>query len=141
MGDLVRAWLPLPAREVTLASRADRFFGQMVDSTVGGAPLAAAFFLSSHGLALVGGPLFLIGGAWWLFYNLFADGFQGGQSLGKRWLGTQVIDATTGAPCSFGQSFVRNALQILGPLDWIFIVGDARQRLGDKAAGTIVVTD
>jgi uncharacterized RDD family membrane protein YckC len=30
---------------------------------------------------------------------------------------------------------------ILGPIDWIFIFGDRRQRLGDKAAGTIVVVD
>jgi uncharacterized RDD family membrane protein YckC len=37
---------------------------------------------------------------------------------------------------------VRNILlSILGPIDWIFIFGERRQRLGDKAAGTIVVMD
>jgi hypothetical protein len=29
---------------------------------------------------------------------------------------------------------------LLGPIDWIFIFGDRHQRLGDKIAGTIVVT-
>jgi uncharacterized RDD family membrane protein YckC len=51
-----------------------------------------------------------------------------------------VVDAKTGAPCTVWQSFVRNLLlAILGPLDWIFILGERHQRLGDKAAGTIVV--
>jgi len=30
---------------------------------------------------------------------------------------------------------------LLGPIDWIFIFGERRQRLGDKAAGTIVIVD
>ena len=51
----------------------------------------------------------------------------------------RVVSATTGAPCTFGQSFVRNIFTILGPLDWIWIFGERHQRLGDKVAGTIVV--
>jgi hypothetical protein len=27
----------------------------------------------------------------------------------------------------------------LGPIDWIFIFGERHQRLGDEAAGTIVI--
>lgn len=51
-------------------------------------------------------------------------------------------DATTGAPCTYGQSFIRNLLlAVLGPIDWIFIFGERHQRLGDKAAGTIVIAD
>lgn len=82
----------------------------------------------------------MAGIAWWIFYYFFADGLAGGQSIGKRWMGMHVINAETGAPCTFGQSFIRNLLlAVLGPIDWVFIFGDRHQRLGDKAAGTIVV--
>jgi uncharacterized RDD family membrane protein YckC len=75
-------------------------------------------------------------------YTLLADGLEGGQSWGKRMVGIRVVSMQTGTPCSFGQSFIRNLLlMILGPIDWIFIFGDRRQRLGDKLAGTIVVGD
>ncbi len=75
-------------------------------------------------------------------YYLFADGLAGGQSIAKRWLGMAVVDARSGAPCTFWQSFVRNLLlAILGPLDWLFIFGGRHQRLGDKAASTIVVAN
>jgi uncharacterized RDD family membrane protein YckC len=89
------------------------------------------------------GALFLIAGlAWSLFYYLFADGFSNGRSVAKAWLGMQVVDAASGSPCTFGQSFVRNLLlAILGPIDWVFIFGERRQRLGDKAAGTIVIAE
>ncbi len=51
-----------------------------------------------------------------------------------------MVDAESGAPCTFGQSLIRNVLlMVLGPLDWLFIFGDRHQRLGDKAAGTIVI--
>jgi uncharacterized RDD family membrane protein YckC len=77
---------------------------------------------------------------WAIFYYFFADALHGGQSFAKQWLGIKVVNAETGAPCTFGQSFLRNfLLAVLGPLDWIFIFGDRHQRLGDKAAGTIVI--
>jgi uncharacterized RDD family membrane protein YckC len=53
----------------------------------------------------------------------------------------RVVDARTGEPCTYRQSFIRNILlTFLGPIDWLFIFGERHQRLGDKAAGTIVVT-
>ena len=52
----------------------------------------------------------------------------------------RVISEESGAPCTFGQSLVRNfLLALLGPIDWVFIFGERHQRLGDKAAGTIVI--
>lgn len=89
----------------------------------------------------VGGFLISLGGFWLFFYFLFADGLRGGQSLGKRWIGMYVIDEKSGEPCTFGDSFIRNVFAALGPIDWIFIFGEKHQRLGDKAAGTIVVLD
>jgi uncharacterized RDD family membrane protein YckC len=78
------------------------------------------------------------GACWAILYFLFADGMHG-QSFAKRWVGTRVVDADTGAPCTWGDSFIRNLFRILGPIDGIFIFGDEHQRLGDKAAGTAVV--
>jgi len=89
-----------------------------------------------------GGFLLVPAGLWSAFYYLFADGFPGGQSLGKRWIGMYVIDEKSGEPCTWGDSLVRNFfLAALGPIDWIFIFGEKHQRLGDKVAGTIVVLD
>jgi uncharacterized RDD family membrane protein YckC len=77
---------------------------------------------------------------WAFVYLLFGDGLRGGQSFAKQWPGLRVVDADTGAPCTFGDSFIRNILlTFLGPIDWIFIFGERHQRLGDQAAGTIVV--
>jgi uncharacterized RDD family membrane protein YckC len=75
-----------------------------------------------------------------LAYIIFSDALPEGQSLGKRVMGIAVVDRRTGRPCTAWQSFLRNVLlAILGFFDWIFIFGERHQRLGDMAAGTIVV--
>lgn len=127
--------------DVELAPRGDRLLGQFVDGLIGAAPIPIVVFLMSFGGAVVG-VMFFLAAIWSIVYYLFADGLEDGQSFAKRWLGMHVVDARTGAPCTFGQSFVRNLLlAVLGPLDWIFIFGERHQRLGDKAAGTIVIRD
>jgi len=56
-------------------------------------------------------------------------------------LSMRVIDEKSGESCSYGRSFLRNILLlVLGPIDWIFIFGGKHQRLGDKLAGTVVVS-
>ena len=123
------------------ASRLNRLLGQIIDWVIGAAPLlvAAIFGSFSHTLGTI---LFVVATAWCVFYYFFSDGFTGGQSFAKRMLGMHVIDAKSRTPCGYGQSFVRNLLlSVLGPIDWIFIFGERHQRLGDKAAGTIVIAD
>jgi uncharacterized RDD family membrane protein YckC len=124
-----------------LASRSRRLLGQFLDGLVGAAPIIlGAMFVWL--VPIIATAIFIAGCVWSVFYYLFADGFSGGQSYAKRWLGMQVVDATTGAPCTFWQSFIRNLLlMLLGPIDWIFIFGERHQRLGDKAANTIVIAD
>jgi uncharacterized RDD family membrane protein YckC len=120
-------------------SRGSRAGAQLLDAVVMVVPAIAAAVLSgvseSAGVvALLIAALFAMG------YYLFADAMDGGQSFGKRALDLAVIDASSGAPCSITQSFVRNILlYVLGPIDWVFIFGERRQRLGDKLANTIVV--
>ena len=121
-----------------LASRWTRFLGQMIDASFAALPVFVASLIVRY-TTPIAAPLMLLGAVWSLFYLFLADGLHEGQSFAKQWLGVRVVDKTTGAPCTFGQSFVRNIFTVLGPIDWIFIFGDAHQRLGDKAAGTIVV--
>lgn len=124
-----------------LASRPRRLLGQFIDGIVGSLPVFLAFpalIVSESAGTLV----LAVGVSWAILYYLFADGRNGGRSFGKEWLGMQVVDLDSGGACSYGQSFVRNLLlAILGPIDWVFIFGERRQRLGDKAAGTIVIGD
>ena len=129
-----------PLSHFPLASRFNRLLGQFLDGLVCWVPfgLAASLVSFSH---VLGAGFAVAGIAWGIVYYLFADGLTGGQSLAKRWLGMQVISVSTGAPCTFGQSLIRNLLTILGPIDWVFIFGERHQRLGDIAAGTIVVAD
>ena len=122
-----------------LASLSDRLFGQILDSLVAiGAFLVAGILYAISNT--IGSIALIAAVAYAIFYILFADGFSGGQSYGKRVVHTAVVDASTGAPCTFWQSFIRNLLlSLLGIIDWVFIFGKKRQRLGDKAAGTIVI--
>jgi uncharacterized RDD family membrane protein YckC len=129
------------AESVDLASLPQRLAAQFLDGLVAALPPIAAF-LVTFVLNRAGIVLIVLTCIFAFLYTLLADGLEGGQSYGKRMVGIRVVSMQTGAPCSFGQSFVRNLLlMILGPIDWIFIFGDRRQRLGDKAAGTIVIVD
>jgi uncharacterized RDD family membrane protein YckC len=124
--------------QLGVASRWMRLVGQMIDSCFASAPMLVVTFLWRF-VGLQVGPL-MLAGAWAVFYLWFGDAFHDGQSFAKQWLGMRVVDAETGAPCTWGKSFMRNiTLTVLGPIDWIFIFGERHQRLGDKIVGTIVV--
>ena len=132
---------PAIDQSVDLASLPQRIAGQFLDGLVAGAPVVAAFIVTML-LQRTGFVLLALACVFAFLYTLLADGLEGGQSFGKRMVGIRVVSMGTGGPCSFGQSFIRNLLlMILGPIDWIFIFGERRQRLGDKAAGTIVILD
>ena len=122
-----------------LASLPGRLLAQILDGLVAGVIVVAAVLLSplsesmSSTLAIAG----VVAG---VGYYLFADCLGEGQSYGKRWLGMAVVHSETGAPCTPAQSLVRNLLlSLLGPIDWIFIFGSRRQRLGDMLARTLVI--
>ena len=122
------------------ASRGTRLLGQIIDSAIGSALLLVAPVIL-HFVGPLDDLYMMHAFGWACFYMVLADGLHEGQSFSKQWLGTRVVDANTGAACTFGQSFVRNiTLIVLGVIDCIFVFGDRHQRLGDKIAGTIVVT-
>jgi uncharacterized RDD family membrane protein YckC len=117
-----------------LATLLERFGGQILDSLVA----YGGLFLGMHvtqTLGITPAPAVIL----CLLYLVFADGIGNGQSVGKKLVGTSVVDAKTGEPCGYLSSFVRNAVMFFGIFDWIFIFGRRHQRLGDMAAGTVVV--
>jgi uncharacterized RDD family membrane protein YckC len=128
-----------PPESMELASRSSRLIGQVLDGcVVVFAFIPAAMFAAMSEelgiIAIVSVMLFAV------FYYFLADSLPGGQSLGKRVVGIAVVDQQSHAPCSVGQSIVRNLLlSVLGLFDWVFIFGEQRRRLGDHVAGTIVV--
>lgn len=125
------------ANQVTLqyelASLPQRALGQFLDSLV-------AFLPILIGALFHVGILVILGLGYLTFYYFLADGFEGGRSYGKKMVGTCVVDKNTGEPCSYLQSFIRNLLlAVLSIIDWVFIFGKGRQRLGDIVANTIVI--
>ena len=100
-----------------LASLMERWFGQFLDGLIYLAIVLVGLLVNSTiGLA--------IGIVAAILYLLFQDGLTNGQSWGKKIVKTKVIHSRTTAPCTFGQSFIRNLLlSILGFIDWVFIFG------------------
>lgn len=80
-------------------------------------------------------------------YDVLFETLASGRTPGKRWLGLRVV-RVGGGPVGFVASALRNILRIVDALPGFYLVGilavlfTARnQRLGDLAAGTIVVLE
>ncbi|MBP2017404.1 putative RDD family membrane protein YckC [Symbiobacterium terraclitae] len=80
-------------------------------------------------------------------YKLLLEALWNGQTLGKRAVGIRVVQAN-GMPVTFLQVVIRNLLRIIDYLPGYYLIGSIcvlatrrRQRLGDLAAGTVVVRD
>ena len=128
--------LSSPVRE--LASLEERLVGWLVDRLVVGGAILPHLVLRSVSEEW-GNATMAFGVVAAVSYALFADGIGNGQSIGKRVSRTRVVDAVNGEPCSVTQSFIRHFVQCLGVLDWAFVFGERRQRLGDRAANTLVI--
>lgn len=84
----------------------------------------------------------LIGG-----YYIIMEYYYSGQTLGKRWTGLRVIQEN-GQPLTLLSSIIRNTIRLIDFLPafyflgagWMFFNAKDR-RLGDLAAGTVVVLD
>jgi uncharacterized RDD family membrane protein YckC len=82
----------------------------------------------------------------WGFYIIF-EMIWNGQSPGKRWVGLRVLK-TDGTPITLTESVVRNLVRLIDFLPAYYGLGvvtmfinDQSRRLGDLAAGTLVVYD
>jgi uncharacterized RDD family membrane protein YckC len=100
------------------------------------------------GPQVVGGVMLLV---WFLtdwLYPVFFEAGKRGATPGKRVMGLRVVQAT-GSPITLGQAVVRNFLRFVDGMPFFTsIFGLASclatkrfQRLGDLAAGTVVIYD
>ncbi len=101
-------------------------------------PLAGGF-----AAALVFLAIFLV--QWW--YSAVLEWWWGGQTIGKRVVGLRTL-SETGVRIGFVQAVVRNLVRIVDLLPALYLAGGASalldrhgRRLGDLAAGTIVVRE
>lgn len=132
-----------------LASLADRGKAYAIDLLIRG---VGVFILGVLMLLLLG-PLLPAGAGLWLIISFIVEWFyyvvfemtMGGQSLGKRLLGLRVVKVA-GHPIGFYDSVLRNLLRAADILPFTYAAGALSvlftrrfQRLGDLAAGTIVV--
>lgn len=116
-----------------------------IDSAIRwGALLFVGVSLSSLGGTGIGIFLLLLFLAEW-FYPVFFEVLYNGQTPGKRALGLRVVNAD-GTPVSWSASLIRNLLRVADVLPVLYVAGvvsilcsDKLQRLGDLAAGTLVI--
>ncbi len=116
-----------------------RFLAILIDSIIIGvvAGILGAIFRNSPGLS--GG----VTGLLTLAYFIVLEATQGA-TLGKMALGLRVVK-TDGSPITWTDSLIRNILRIIDGL-FFYLVGaifvwtsPLKQRLGDRAAHTVVV--
>jgi uncharacterized RDD family membrane protein YckC len=137
--------------ELTLAGIGSRFIAALMDFAIQGAVLLGAGLL----LGVVGGDgsgaavavfsivFFLV----FFGYDVLFEVRSRGRTPGKRWTGLRVV-RTGGSPITFVPSCVRNVMRVVDILPAAYAIGmlsifvTARnQRLGDLAAGTLIVRE
>lgn len=160
----LRQHLPIETPEhvmldLEIAGVGSRLLAAVIDSAIVAAIMLAGGLLvavlGSFGLA----PSSAVGRAWVVAlaiglgfalgngYFILFEGLRGGQTPGKRLVGIRVV-RETGHPVTLGPAALRNLLRIADFLPPPYLVGLALiafhprgKRLGDLAAGTVVVRD
>jgi uncharacterized RDD family membrane protein YckC len=138
-----------------VAGVGSRFMAALVDTTILGVLLTAfvcgigaitsvAFFNSTFSALILALAILFIFALIWGYY-IFFEVIWNGQSPGKRWVGLRVI-RTDGMPITLVDSVIRNLVRVIDFLPFYYGVGlltmflnAQARRLGDYAAGTIVV--
>ena len=141
--------------EVTLAGLASRTGACFVDSliifvalvvlliavTFMGVTAEEDLFLLILGIGSLASLVLLVG------YYLLFESLNGGRTPGKAAFGIRVI-SVDGSPLGFGAVTIRNLVRLVDFLPGFYAVGliaivssKRNQRLGDLAAGTVVIRD
>jgi len=130
-----------------------RALAYLLDLLIRGGIIFLAYFILSAlgkilGFTVVRGLSMLMTFFLMFFYYIVFEAGKRGATPGKRAMGLRVVD-TSGAPISFGQSFIRNMLRFADGMP-VFSYGFGLlstlltkrfQRLGDLLANTVVVYD
>lgn len=152
-GDLVVATPERVSFDYQVAGLGTRAIAQLLDLLiVGGVLLAVIFFASAAGTVTGSstvGPLILIIGAFIVVFGYFwiSEALFSGQTIGKKAFRLRAV-GDRGEPLTFMQAGIRNVVRIVDFLPYGYGVGmvvlfanGKGKRLGDLAAGTIVVKD
>jgi uncharacterized RDD family membrane protein YckC len=137
--------------ELTLAGVGSRFVSALVDFMlqivllvgVTGVGAAVGAFGNGFGAVVVLLASFLVFAA----YDVLFEVFAAGRTPGKRLNGLRVV-RVDGSPVTFFTSAIRNVLRLVDIVPGMYLVGIVtilvtrqNQRLGDVAAGTLVVRE
>jgi uncharacterized RDD family membrane protein YckC len=143
--------------EVTLAGVGSRFVAGVIDQLLRWSLLAALVALmavlevnlsGADGLSGAGTVAVIVAIFFVQFgYDVLFEMLASGRTPGKRWTGLRVVKMG-GTPIGFLASCLRNIMRIVDSLPGFYLVGILsvmftanNQRLGDLAAGTIVVRE
>ena len=131
--------------DVTLAGLSSRTGAAVIDLLIQTVAIMIMTFIAGQfgdaGLAVaVTGAFLVVFG-----YPVAAETLANGQTVGKRLLGIAVVNKS-GTPVTFMASVIRNVLRVIDLLPGTYLVGGVaifatarNQRVGDMAAGTIVI--
>lgn len=134
---------------IVLAGAASRFIAGSIDLFLQIVLIVLALIVS---FAVIGGGLGVALFAMAVFaslylYNVAFEIFASGRTPGKRWTHLRVV-RLNGQPVDLPASAVRNLLRLVDILPTAYLVGllciiltKRNQRLGDLAAGTIVIRE
>lgn len=138
--------------DMPLAGIGSRFVAELADQLLQWAVILAMILVAAAFSDTASGGLLLAFALLGVFlvqfgYPVLFEVLGSGRTPGKRWTGLRVVKAT-GGPVDFGSSVVRNLLRLVDMLPFAYLVGmiavlasRRNQRLGDMAAGTIVVRE
>ena len=142
--------------ELTLAGVGSRAVARLLDQLIQLAVMIALAILAALGGSGSGGDeggaLAVAGVILFLFllqfgYDVLFETLGSGRTPGKRWAGLRVV-RVDGAPVGFLPSAIRNLLRLIDFLPGVYgvailavLISGRNQRLGDLAAGTVVVRE
>lgn len=140
--------------ELPLAGIGSRLTARILDHLIQGAGAFGALLLlssavdtSSSGEAVVAIVAILIFFVIFFVYDVAFEAFAGGRTLGKRAVGIRVV-GSRGEPIGLSAAAVRNLLRFVDEYLTLWIVAlismirsERNQRVGDVAAGTMVVRE
>lgn len=140
--------------ELTLAGLGSRFAAALIDYLIEGVIIVALLVVLGYGAGLGPGSNALADAAWFIGffaifwgYNIAFEVLNSGRTPGKALNGIRVV-LESGAPEPFAASAVRNVMRVIDILPGTYLVGVVsilvtrrNQRVGDLAAGTLVIRD
>ena len=151
--------------ELTLAGLGSRFTAALIDIVIRIVVIVALALLLVGAAALTGDAggadagdgddsdalgiaiLSILGFLLIFGYDVLFEVRAGGRTIGKRMAGLRVV-RTSGRPVGFVTSATRNIVRLVDFLPGLYLIGagamlasSRNQRLGDMAAGTIVIRD